>query len=133
MTNHPVPLSEVFGTAADRIETDGWSRTWGTSTAAPSCAEGALVKAAIATGADRSTLAEAFAVLRAVVGDWIPRWNDNKQRTETDVVQTLRACAVAAQRNKDTTLLALPASTGDRTKELLDAIDTAPWETEVPR
>lgn len=103
MTHHPVPLSQLFATAADRLETDGWTTghhrgsPWGTSTTSRACAEGALAKAAVVTGADLLALARAFAVLANVLRGPIAAWNDEPFRTKADVVLVLRACARAAQ------------------------------------
>lgn len=102
MTHHPISLSRLFATAADRLETDGWTTghhrgsPWGTSTTSRACAEGVLAKAAVVTGADRIALARAFAVLADVLRGPIAAWNDEPFRTKADVVLVLRACARAA-------------------------------------
>lgn len=131
--NNGTSLSALFGTAADRIETDGWTRTsWGTSINGPTCAEGALAKAAVLTTTDTSTLAAAMAVLQHVVGGYIPAWNDAKKRRKSEVVGVLRACALASQAAEDaaTAPIAALASSTDNTANVLSAIDAASWERE---
>jgi len=99
--------SEILYTAADLIERDGWHQgdytaAGGWKQASPSCVMGAINRAA-----GRMEIPAACAVmvhLYGAGGGSLIQWNDAPERTESEVIEVLRAAAVieAAKENAET-------------------------------
>lgn len=108
--------SEVLYRAADLIEERGWVKAvgWENGQGEPLCLEGGIMAASGLTNRDiygardplsRWAACPAYRAVSDYLGttDLLYLWNDQRNRTATEVIEVLRACAVieAAKENAD--------------------------------
>ncbi len=84
---------EMLHTAADKIKADGWCQKT-LHCDGKHCAYGALI-ADIRTWSTEQNKAfgQTVSALRSLVGKSISKWNDAPERTEEEVIATLRLAA----------------------------------------
>lgn len=98
-------ISQVLNTAADLIESRGWAdyeadtdEAWGLdSETAPLCLEGGILAVA-GVGLHNIEACPAYRAVHDYLAlpphERVYRWNDNRKRTASEVIEVLRAAAV---------------------------------------